>query len=692
MIYQTKVDKLAISNTKGDYQSYVYVAPSDRQGTTGLGQLFIVAEAKSREKKIPSILNQLVDELSEYYYHSPTKNTEAALETAAQYFNENIGDITGKNLRWLKEKMSILMATIQDNKLIISNFGGLSAWLFRNNKIHDITAGGNNKDVTGKKILCQLISGQLVDGDVLLLTNNTIFDYFSDEKIKKTVMGLAPTQACAFFKNTLLDYKVSVDFSTIIIKFMAFKKAPQQIIDATAGTNVLKAADNVEILNKAEPGIAAKIFIKLAGWVKNGLAKIYALVKKAGTLKMRGKKEAKKEVGELSGMNVKSEEQIAREDEKKRVKGLAFKKWKSFNIVEYRLILLIILAAILFTGSLFIVNNKKKNQVQNEEFQALVEEINGKINSVEAALIYKDEARAQELLSEANDLLAKLTNNNPQEQYQYQELKNELAKQVKRIYNLETITNPEVLVELPQDFAATSNIYADPNNIIYLARGAEIYKVNTGNKALDKVASITGQIKKLVYFEKNKLLILTKTGEVWIMDTNNYGARKITLELPKKSQLVDLATYGLKIYLLDGGNNNIYKYNYQTTSFGTPSKWLSGEDDLTGNEVIVVDGSVWLAAKDGQISKFFKGKKEVFGLKGAYEKISSQTLLVTNETSNNLYLLDRDKNRILIADKTGQVSKQLLGDELEKIVSIAPNSNERELYLMTVNKVYKIGL
>ncbi|PIR80458.1 hypothetical protein COU24_03825, partial [Candidatus Kuenenbacteria bacterium CG10_big_fil_rev_8_21_14_0_10_39_14] len=149
---------------------------------------------------------------------------------------------------------------------------------------------------------------------------------------------------------------------------------------------------------------------------------------------------------------------------------------------------------------------------------------------------------------------------------------------------------------------------------------------------------------------------------------------------------------GLKIYLLDGGNNNIYKYNYQTTSFGTPSKWLSGEDDLTGNEVIVVDGSVWLAAKDGQISKFFKGKKEVFGLKGAYEKISSQTLLVTNETSNNLYLLDRDKNRILIADKTGQVSKQLLGDELEKIVSIAPNSNERELYLMTVNKVYKIGL
>ncbi|OGG87616.1 hypothetical protein A3B87_00675 [Candidatus Kuenenbacteria bacterium RIFCSPHIGHO2_02_FULL_39_13] len=692
MIYQTKVDKLTIGNAKGYYQSHVYVAPSDRQGTTGLGQLFIVVESRSREKKIPGILDQLVNELSEYYYHSPTKNTEAALETAAQYFNENIDDITGKNLRWIREKMSILIAAVQDNKLIISNFGGLRAWLFRNNKIHDITGGGGNKNATGKKILCQLISGQLINEDILLLTNNTIFDYFSDEKIKKTVMSLAPTQACAFFKNTLLDYKVPVDFSTIIIKFMAFKKTPQQIVDATTEVNVLQTIDAVAMLNKAAPGIMAKIFMALAGSAKSGLAKIHALIKKAGRLKMTGKKEAKKELGQLVETRVGSEQQIADQDTGKKARGLAFKKWKSFNIVEYRLILLIILAAILFAGSLLMINKKNAKQTKKQEFQTLAEEINSKINSVEAALIYKDEDKAQGLLSEANNLLAKLTSNNPEEQYQYQELKNKLAKQINRIYNLETITNPEVTADLPQGFAPTSNIYLASNNIIYLARGDEIYKVNSANKALDKVASIAGQAKKLMNFEKNKMLILTSAGKLWIMDTNNYNVREIALELPEKSQLVDLAVYGLKIYLLDDGNNNIYKYNYQTTSFATPTKWLSGQEDLAGNETIAVDGNVWLGAKDGQINKFFKGKKEVFSLKGAYEKISSHTLLLTNELINNLYLLDRDKNRILIADKTGRVSKQFLGDELEKIISIAPNSNEQELYIMTVNKVYKIEL
>ena len=239
MIYRTKVDKLTINNTRGNYQSHVYIAPSEETGSTGLGQLFIIIEARSREKKIPAILNQIVEELSEYYYHSPTKNTEAALETTCQYFNENIVDITGKNLNWIKEKMSILAATIENDKLTLSNYANIKVWLFRENKIHDVTGGQESKKTSGKKILSQLVSGQLADDDVLLLTNNTIFDYFSDEKIKKTITTLAPTQACAFFKNTLLDYKVPVDFSTIIVKFSSFKKAPIKIEDKTE-KNVLE--------------------------------------------------------------------------------------------------------------------------------------------------------------------------------------------------------------------------------------------------------------------------------------------------------------------------------------------------------------------------------------------------------------------------------------------------------------------
>lgn len=684
------MDKLTINNTKGDYQSHVYVAPASLQGTTGLGQLFIIAEAKSREKKIPSILNQLVDELSEYYYHSPTKNTEAALETTAQYFNENIVDITGKNLKWVKEKMGLLLAAVQDNKLILSNFGGIKVWLFRDNKIHDITQSQGNKKTTGKKILSQLISGQLVNEDILLLTNNTIFDYFSDEKIKKTIMTLAPTQACAFFKNTLIDYKVPVDFSTIIVKFMAFKKQPQEISDISH-SDVLEVDKEVEKLNQAEPRVASKIALAIGGSIKTGLKKSTEAMKKG----LRGKKAGKEPGGRL-GIAEKSEPAVQNPeipDEARKDKWLKFKKWKSFNIVEYRLVILIVIVAVLFAGSLAIVNNKKELQQKNKEFETTAGVINDKINSAEAALIYKDENRAQELLAEARALLDSLQGQTADQQYTYQQLKDKVQGQIHKIYKLEKIGNVSVVANLAQGFKATSNIYISTDNIIYLARGGEVYKVNSKNKALDAVADISAQIVKLLDFEKNKLLLWTSNSQAWLMDTSNYSVRKISITLPgSESDIKDVASYAKRLYVFDVGKNNIYKYNYQTTNFSNAKAWLGQGEELAGNNSMSIDGNVWLAAKESKVSKFFKGRKEVFSLKGAYEPMSEKTTLFTKDGLKNLYLLDREKNRILIADKTGKIGRQMLGDDFENIISIVPNNNEQELYIMTAGKVYKMDL
>jgi hypothetical protein len=690
MIYQTKVDKLTINNTKGDYQSHVYVAPADRQGTTGLGQIFLLAEARSREKKIPSMLEQVVQELSEYYYHSPTKNTEAALETTAQYFNENIVDISGKNIKWVREKMGMMVAAITDNKLIISNFGDIRVWLLRDNKIHDITAGqvGGKRKGTSKKILSQLISGQLTNDDVLLMTNSTIFDYFSDDKIKKTVMTLAPTQACAFFKNTLLDYKVPVDFSTVIIKFSEFKKEPQKI-DDVSHSDVLEVDDEVEKLNQAEPKMGSKIALAIGGSIKKGATKSSQMIKD----RMKKKEVASSEEDLEEEDKFETPEDSERADMPVSDRWLKFKKWKNFNIVEYRLVLLILIVAVLFVGSLAIVNRNNESEKNTEQFDLVAADINDKINSAEAALIYKDEDRAQELLSEARALLDSLSGETPDQEYVHQELKEKVEAQINKIYKLEPIENLEVLANLPDGLNPTSNIYVSTGNIIYLAKGGEIYKVNSSNQSVDKVSDVDANVIKIVDFEKGKVLLWTSNMQTWIMDTSNYSVRKVGLSsLRESSQVVDIATYAKKLYVLDIGENNIYKYNYSTTNFTSAGAWLSNGEDLSGNRQISVDGSVFVAAANGEVSKFFKGKQEVFSVKGAFDQMSENTSLFTKEELSNLYLLDRDKNRILITDKTGKVGRQLLGDGLDQILSVIPNNNEQELYILTSSKVYKLSI
>lgn len=700
MIYRTKVDKLTISNSKGDYQSYVWVAPSEQGGTTGLGQLFIIVEIKSREKKIPMVLNQIVEELSEYYYHSPTKNTEAALETTAQYFNENVVDIAGKNLKWVREKMSILVAAVQENKLILSNYNKIKVWMLRDNKIHDVTSGQgeSQKSMAGKKILSQLISGQLIDGDVLLLTNSTIFDYFSDEKIKKTISTLAPTQACAFFKNTLLDYKVGVDFSTIIIKFSEFKKEERLLSQSAKGETAVD--EGIEELNRTEPKMLGKVAKSIGAGIKKGLGqtgqKVGELIKpRLKTKAKRQGEEVKQERREKDTGQAPPEGLMQPTDDKggRWARWLAkFKKWKTINRVEYRLVVLILIVGALFAGSLAVVNNRQESQQKNEEFQGIVAEINDKLNSMEAALIYKDETRAQELLGEARELLGSLPQDNAQQQYTYLELKDSVEAQVGRIYKLDKIENPEILAVLPPGFNPTSNIYISNKDIIYAARGGEVYKLNSESKSMDKVAEIQGQIKQILDFETSRILLVTSRNETWLLDTGNDSTRQVSFSLPTDESVIGgMATYAQKLYVLDEGQNNIYKYSYNTSSFSNPTAWLEGAGDIAGNISIVVDGNIWLSAKDGQIDKFFKGKEEVFSLKGAYEPVSAQTVLYTADSLDNLYLLDRSNNRIYIADKQGKITQQLLGDELEDIVSIVPNANEQEIYVMTGERVYKVG-
>lgn len=683
MIFQTRADKLTINNTKGDYQSHVYLAQSAEAGTTGLGQLFIIVEARSREKKIPVILSQIIDELSEYYYHSPTKNTEAALETTAQYFNENIMDITGKDLRWVREKMSVLMTAIQDDKLILTNHGNVKLWLLRDNKIHDVT-GGQSEEVkqNSKKILANLISGQLLNNDILLLTNNAIFDYFSDEKIRKTITSLAPTQACAFFKNTLIDYKVPVDFSSIVVKFSAFNKEQKDMRDQTA-KNVLPVDNDLEKLSRAEPGLIVRLPLLVGQLLKKLRQKVTELRYKIWSKK---------------GNQIKKTPVVnspaSREDLKEKEKSFLgiLKKLKNIGLRESRLIIFIVIIALLFGGSLLMLSNKKEQSAQVEQFQTVVDQINDKLNSVEAALIYKDEKKAEELLLEARTMLATFQGETPEQQYAYQEIKSAVEAQINKIYKLEKLENLEVVANLPANFQATSNIYLGDNNIIYLARGGEIYKANSLMKGVDKVAEIQGKIVKIIGWEKNSLLFWTEQKTIWLFDTSNNSMRKIEMSLPTSaSRIKDVASYGKKLYVLDEDANSIYKYAFNTTNFGGAVKWNNtNEEDLTNNLAIAVDGNVWLSASEGKISKFFKGKKEVFAINGAYEPLSDKTIIYTSEALDNLYLLDKGKNRVLITDKNGNVKRQLMGSELGEILSIAPNSNEQEFYLLSTDKIYRV--
>ncbi len=706
MEYQLKADKILIQGEKSASQARLYLASREDELAGGLGRLFIIIEAHSREKKIPQILEQALNELSEYYYHSPTKNVEAALETTAQYFNENIVDISGKNLKWIREKINILMAVVQGNKLTLTAYGDIKLWLFRDDKIHDVTGGiTSNEGGSGKKILSQLISGKLNDKDVLLLTNNGIFDYFSDEKIKKTVTTLAPTQACAFFKNTLVDYKINISFASIIVKITAYKS--------------VKNEEQEHVLNKKENGTQYALnelnrsgygdFLKQRGQALFKAAVVWAqkVINNLKERRQQGRIMAKSEDKDKN--NIKKRQAAAgtksgkKNTDTKEINtpgqglGSVMEKIKAIKLPHYRLTILIIVVAVLFAASLISIKQQQTRKHRLAKFDQTVQDIKDKIDSVEAALIYKDKDKAQELLAQSRSLMNTLKNELPPEDKErentYQQLENKIQNQVNKIYRLKNLDGG--LVELAKfNITPGSNLFLNNKNVLLLADvNGTLYKLNSQSKKLDKITVIGKPVRKINAWPNKKTVLSGQGNVLWLANESGYQAKKITFDKPnEQSRLVDLSNYGNKIYVLDTANNNIYKYALRHDKFSAPEKWLKQQADLKNARQILVDGNIWVIKDNGEVEKYFRGQKEIFEWHGLYENLGKNIKLWTAADLNALYLIDQDKNRVIITDKDGQVKQQLLGDKVEKILSVIPNNREDELYILTERHIYRYKL
>ncbi|HOZ36440.1 MAG TPA: hypothetical protein PLR18_01250 [bacterium] len=692
MEYKIKADKLTIKNAKTSGQSHVYIAPNELAQESGLGMLVIIAEIKSKEKRIPATLDQIVRELGEYYYHSPTKNAEAALETTCQYFNENIMEICQKNWQWLKDRISVLVAAVQENRLSLSTYNNMRVWLGREGKIHDISSSDaeSKKNATPKKIMSQIVSGQLEDNDVILLSNATIFDYFSEEKIRRTITTLAPTQACAFLKNALIDYKVTADFSTVIVKLIQnAQKEP-----GNANPERLNLLQGTQMGGSLKQVNGNQFLIKLKNIKENGVTLASDLARKAGQLPAK--------IAKRRNAPIENPKQLEPETEVKadwRAKlgfdGERFGSkdhWlKNFKLQDYRLVIFIFIIALLFAGSLKIISNRHQTSDESQKIEAAIANIKDKINSIEAALIYKDDIKAQELLRETENMLANFEyKNSDSAKTALTELNQQVGEMKNKVYKLEKINKDDYFAKLPEATSPSSNLTLTDIGLYFMA-GQQVYKVNLRDGNIDRQAVVNNEtVNKIINLDGKQLVIYGGGAEIFLMAKNDTLAQKKVFDLPEGDQAKDIAIYNSKIYLL--GGKNIYSYNYTNGTWSKPATWLKQEANISGDKSIAVDGNIWLAANNGEISQYFKGKKEQFTLSGLYEPLSGETSIYTADGLGKIYLLDSDRNRITIANKQGKVLRQILGDNLDKIMAIIPGDGEKDLYILTMTGIYKLAL
>lgn len=156
-----------------------------------------------------------------------------------------------------------------------------------------------------------------------------------------------------------------------------------------------------------------------------------------------------------------------------------------------------------------------------------------------------------------------------------------------------------------------------------------------------------------------------------------------------------LQKFSSYLYIFNPDKRNIYRYTIRGNGLSEPIGWLISKQGLEFANItsMAVDGDLWLSTNTGQLKKFTKGSQDNdFALKGAPNQISQEFTVYTNENLNNLYLLIRDEQKLLIFNKQGEFQKEIVSPSLASVTGLAVNEQLQKAFAISGSLVFEIVL
>ncbi|MBU0981631.1 hypothetical protein KKC94_02970 [Patescibacteria group bacterium] len=207
------------------------------------------------------------------------------------------------------------------------------------------------------------------------------------------------------------------------------------------------------------------------------------------------------------------------------------------------------------------------------------------------------------------------------------------------------------------------------------------------------------QIIDAAYFEDPQAIaFLTSAGKVIEYDEGNSQFAD-TSDVDFKNS-VEILTYSNRIYLLDPGEGQIWKYTRTRASgYGSAAPYLEedADVDLTGAVSMAIDGSIWILNDDGSIDQLLKGVREQFEVHDTpLVDTSGSTKIYTDIEVPQVYVIDPVRNAIYIYNKAAKssdltYSSQYILDGLDgAIVDMYVDKDEDVLVIVTADALYEL--
>ena len=244
------------------------------------------------------------------------------------------------------------------------------------------------------------------------------------------------------------------------------------------------------------------------------------------------------------------------------------------------------------------------------------------------------------------------------------------------------------LVLIKEGAVATDAVLADGRQLVVLDAGKQaVYQLDLASRKQALAASGNDLAEASQVAALGEQIFVATGKEIFKIT----AAKKVASVAKIAVGIKDLQSFGTNLYLLTGEGIEVLPAD-AAGGLGEPRSWLQEASPLSQPVAMAIDGSIWVLQTGGQILKFTRGQKEIFGVAGLDKPLAEPKAIFTDESQDNLYILDQNNSRIVVLEKSGEYHGQYLGEGLKDATGLVVSEEDGRIFVLSQNKIYSIGI
>lgn len=685
MVYALKSQRLITRKQPKDRVINCQIHPSSEEKEGYSGCLYTLIEIENNLLSSAQISHSIANTTAREYFRAKSDSAIEKFETALKKTNELLAQYTQEGQTEWIGNIHGAICLVYKNEIHLSTVGQVKTSIIREGKIAPIIDPSLiNDEIHPLCTFCNITSGDLEKGDIVILASKDIFKDLSQKDIKQ-ILEI----------NTLEDSSVEIarqlslanNFKTncLLIEITTkddianepLTNIPETIyIDELTESFLQKFKRSyIQHINPQTKEINKHLLNKskdLKHWFKtSALPRSKQLAQKISAksryLSQKTKNSATKLYNQTTGQNL----PVEPVEQYKPIKinhYRTFPRFKFPSISKYPLIIIIL---IIILGISIFIRFKPKPATQSSATNSNQSQLKDLKSQVRLA----ESANSQEAINILNNIITDLDKNNISNEEK--EIKTTATQKYNSLTKTEAIaplssikTNKNIL----KTIVSNQKIYAISKNKIFTSpiSNPELKEITASPKLSSNILAAAGPD------DQKNIFLLTEDLKLYLLNTadNKLILQETTANWKNTDQLDNL---NKNLYQADPDTSQVWKYTFKNAKY-SPAPYITKPTVNPWQSISV--GNFIYGLYQNEIYKLSKSGP----IKIAYKKFPSNLLLPKN--SNKILVSGEEifivnQNKIIITDLSGNYKKQILSESPIKNIT----KDNQNLIITLDNKI-----